>query len=280
MKRRYVSLFPFLLLIVSSGTLPDMRENPTRRIVPNRQTVGEPTASYALTSRRMRGLEAIKKIAAPTDTAGFVQSGSLTLLAAESALASGVIDSTEGFVYFGTELGHVIKIRLSDFTRVGALALNPEMYWLSSAIIDPAHGFAYFGSLSPGMVTPTSPGSRIIKVRLSDLTLVSELTLQVGEVFLHSAVIDSTNGFAYFGTDTQPGKNRPDPPFRFQPCGCNYPPDGGKPTQHSGDRPDRWPGLLWHQYRTCNCCQGRPAGPAGAFVPAGHPALILVELSN
>ena len=44
-----------------------------------------------------------------------------------------------------------------------------------------------------------------MKVRLSDFTRVGALTLQSGEDWLYSAVIDTANGFAYFGTMTWPG---------------------------------------------------------------------------
>ena len=68
----------------------------------------------------------------------------------------------ELFAYFGTKTfpGRVIKVMLSDFTRVGALILDSGENSLVSAVIDQPNGFAYFG-------TNTSPG-KIIKVDLSD----------------------------------------------------------------------------------------------------------------
>ena len=71
--------------------------------------------------------------------------------------------------------GIVVKVRLSDFTRVGALTLNPGEDLVNAAVIDPAGGFAYFG-------TDTIPGV-VIKVRLSDFTRVDALTLDPGERF-------------------------------------------------------------------------------------------------
>ncbi len=110
-----------------------------------------------------------------------------------------MIDATGGFAYFGTGTwpGIVVKVRLSNFSRVGALPLNAGENNLDSAVIDPTGGFAYFG-------TGTSPG-RVVKVRLSDFNRVGVLTLNAGEDYLSSAVIDPTGGFAYFGTDTTPG---------------------------------------------------------------------------
>ena len=103
-----------------------------------------------------------------------------------------MIDPAGGFAYFGTNPGMVVKIRLSNFTRIGALTLGG--YNVDSAVIDPGAGFAYFGTL-PGIV---------FKVRLSDFTLVDSLMLAPGESSLESAVIDPLGGFAYFGTFTNP----------------------------------------------------------------------------
>jgi len=106
---------------------------------------------------------------------------------------SAVIDAAKGFAYFGTSEGIIVKVRLSDFTRVGALTVNlGQDNHLSSAVIDTANGFAYFGSYE----------GKIVKVRLSDFTLAGTLTLQPGEKHLDSAIIDTTSGFAYFGTET------------------------------------------------------------------------------
>jgi hypothetical protein len=91
----------------------------------------------------------------------------------------------------------VVKVRLSDFTRVGALTLNSGEDYLRSAAIDPAGDYAYFG-------TSTSPGE-VVKVRLSDFTRVAALSLNTGENYLYLAAIDPAGGYAYFGTDTTPG---------------------------------------------------------------------------
>ncbi len=128
---------------------------------------------------------------------GDTRVGALTL--PENFLQSAVIDSSGGFAYFGTGTspGIVVKVRLSDFTRVGALTLNTGEDLLASAAIDPVGGFAYFG-------TDTSPGI-VVKVRLSDFTRVGALALNTGENLVDSAVIDPVGGFAYFGTGTSPG---------------------------------------------------------------------------
>jgi hypothetical protein len=105
---------------------------------------------------------------------------------------SAVIDATKGFAYFGTSQGIVVKIRLSDFTRVDTISLNlGNDNELSSAVIDTVNGFAYFGTWE----------GKIVKIGLSDFTPAGTLTLQSGEKRLLSAIMD-TNGFAYFGTET------------------------------------------------------------------------------
>jgi hypothetical protein len=122
--------------------------------------------------------------------------GALTLYGNENYLTSAVIDTANGYAYFGTNTapGIVVKVRLSDFTRAGALTLSEGENWLHSAVIDTVNGFAYFG-------TDTSPG-RIVKIKLTDFTRVGALS--PGESYFRSAVIDTANGSAYFGTFTSP----------------------------------------------------------------------------
>ena len=124
----------------------------------------------------------------------------LKLAAGEDNLRSAVIDPTGTFAYFGTSTnpGIVVKVRLSDMTRVGALKLAAGENDLHAAVIDSAGEFAYFGTF-------TSPGI-VVKIRLSDFSRVGALKLNAGENNLRPAVIDSANGFAYFGTFTSPGR--------------------------------------------------------------------------
>ncbi|OGI16052.1 hypothetical protein A3K63_02145 [Candidatus Micrarchaeota archaeon RBG_16_49_10] len=128
--------------------------------------------------------------------------GNLTLNLDVDYLYSAVIDPSNGFAYFGTaespDLCQIIKINLTDFTRVGNLTLNSDEGDLESAVLDPSNGFAYFG-------TYTTSG-QIIKINLTDFTRVGNLTLNSDEGDLESAVIDPSNGFAYFGTSSSPDK--------------------------------------------------------------------------
>src|SRR5438552_3160046 len=139
----------------------------------------------------------------------FTRVGALTLNPGEDELGAAVIDPAAGFAYFCsfyTLPAAVVKIRLSDFTRVGALGLvqsvGPPVQTdgaITSAVIDPAGGFAYFGA---GLI---SNNDRVVKVRLSDFTRVSALTLNARETSFFTAVIDPAAGFAYFGTQNVSG---------------------------------------------------------------------------
>ncbi len=127
----------------------------------------------------------------------------------EAYLQSAVVDTTNGYAYFGTGAlinpGRVIKVDLGTGdappTRVGALTLNAGEYGLTCGVIDTANSYAYFG-------TDTAPG-QVVKVALgvgANLpTRVAAATLAAGEDNLKCAVIDAANGYAYFGTYTTPG---------------------------------------------------------------------------
>src|SRR5439155_21235918 len=96
----------------------------------------------------------------------FTRVGALTLNPGEDKLFSAVIDSANGFAYFGTGTspGVVVRVSLSDFTRVGALTLNTGEANLFSAVIDSAYGFAYFGTFTSLVV--------VVNVSVSDFICV------------------------------------------------------------------------------------------------------------
>jgi hypothetical protein len=119
----------------------------------------------------------------------------------EAGLGAAVIDTTNGYAYFATGSGWftyvygpatIVKIRLSDFTRVASLVLDDVHAPILTAVLDNAGGYAYFG-------TYTDLG-RIIRIHLSDFSLDGVLTLEPGEGKLRGGVIDERSGFAYFGT--------------------------------------------------------------------------------
>ncbi len=120
-----------------------------------------------------------------------------------------VYDSTQGVALFGTfESGgpaHVIKVALgagnSAPVRVGSLQLNSGEELLHSAVYDAANGIALFG-------TDTSTPCIIVKVAIGAAgqppVRVGAVTLNAGEIFVQSAVIDPANGVALFATNTNP----------------------------------------------------------------------------
>jgi len=123
----------------------------------------------------------------------------LKLNKGEDFVTTGVIDYANGFGYFGaaswtTNETSIVKVMLSDFTRVGALTMPASSGYFSptSSIIDDASGFAYFGTANK----PT----KVLKIRLSNLSLVDTLIIDENGTGAKPAVIDSAHGFAYFGT--------------------------------------------------------------------------------
>jgi hypothetical protein len=149
------------------------------------------------------GVSAVPSRIVKINLSSFSRVGGLILEAGEDYVQCGVIDTAKGFAYFGTYFGTIVKINLSTFTRSDHLATSSENCF-TSAVIDTVNGFAYFGSY-------TLPG-KIVKVDLgygdpfSTFTQVGTLTLEAGENYLTSAVIDAASGFAYFGTSTPPGR--------------------------------------------------------------------------
>lgn len=232
-------------VLTGSGLLDTMTHRPnsvelTGQATSDLMSVG-PMQSYSTTVAQNlpSDLRSAVQNAAPS-----AQGASLPLTD-EFNFWSAVIDTEQGFAYFGTwtKPGTIVKVRLSTFTRVGALVLNAGENGLRSAVIDATNGYAYFGAYTaPGKVVQinlrtftresvlTFPQGdnnltaavidplkklayfgtdtkpgRVIKVNLANFTRVGAIPLPTGEDFLKSAVIDSKEGFAYFGTDTTPG---------------------------------------------------------------------------
>ena len=161
--------------------------------------ISKPVRIKLKTRRTNLALQAILTISivslsslfAVAPVAGQTLTGSLTFQRGEDNAFTGLIDNLHSFAYFATDTqpGIIIKVRLSDFTKVGSLVLNPGEDFLSAGVIDPANGFAYFGTFG---------GNHIVKVRLSDLTRVGSISVRSG--LLTTAIIDTVNGFAYFGS--------------------------------------------------------------------------------
>ena len=135
-----------------------------------------------------------------------VQVGSISLNSGEYGLASGVLDTANGYVYFGTSTGpaKVVKVTLGAGdalpVRVGAVTCNSGEDNISTGIIDTASGYAYFGtSTQPGIVLKISLGAGS-----ATPARVGALVLNSGENELRSAIIDTTNQYAYFALNVVP----------------------------------------------------------------------------
>jgi len=135
--------------------------------------------------------------------------GSVTLQGTSSNLRDMVIDSANGYAYFGTSTipGRIIKVRLGEGSSapvvVATLTLPAGEDYVRGAVIDPTNGHAYF-------VTNTNPG-KVVKIALgagdSAPTRLGSAAFGAGESFPYTAsVIDTANGYAYFGTYTSPGR--------------------------------------------------------------------------
>jgi hypothetical protein len=125
----------------------------------------------------------------------------------ENSPTAAVIDPINGFAYFVVDstplylepITKIVKVRLSDFSRIGELELNPDLKIVVS-LIDPSRGYAYFGG---NVYNPQGPsngyqGPVLIRVRLSDFTYAGALkVVEDGEI--DSGIIDIANGFALLG---------------------------------------------------------------------------------
>lgn len=110
------------------------------------------------------------------------------------------IDGSNTFLYHAgrdTPIS-LTKVRLSDFTVVGGISLGSGRS--TTMVIDKTNGFLYIGT---GLAAPNM--GEVRKVRLSDFTLIGTIVVDAG-VQLVSSIIDESNQFAYFGTNTSPGR--------------------------------------------------------------------------
>jgi hypothetical protein len=130
------------------------------------------------------------------DLSNFTLDSTLELNTGENNTQASCIDTVNGFAYFGTKggsLNSIVKIQLSDFTRVDALTMHITGQWRRaiSSVIDTTNGFAYFGFEYGG-------GANIVKINLSDFTYEDDLDLDSLSSYWYSAAIDVENGFGYF----------------------------------------------------------------------------------
>jgi len=103
----------------------------------------------------------------------------------------GVIDSVGKYAYW-TNFSSLVKMDLESFTEVTRVVLTSNTFTSipQTILIDPLDQFLYLG-------TQNSP-AKVLKIQLSNLTLVSSLTLNSGENDLRGAILNGD--FGYFAT--------------------------------------------------------------------------------
>lgn len=132
-----------------------------------------------------------------------VEVGSCQCATGEFNLNCGVLDTVNGYGYFGAlsnNPGHIVKIALgagsAPPTYVNSLALNSGESTVQGAVADVANGYAYFAC-------GTSP-SIIVKVQMTAGNAlpvrVNARSLNPGEGQLRRGAIDTVNSFAYFAS--------------------------------------------------------------------------------
>jgi hypothetical protein len=131
-------------------------------------------------------------------------SAELVSFSSFSVITTAAFDPTTGFGYFtsssalaGIGLEKIPITAAASPPTSSSVTVSVAGAWIGTAVLDTTNHFGYFG-------TVTSP-SQVIKVRLTDLVVISSLTLPAGLDFLSASVIDTAGGFAYFASSTTPG---------------------------------------------------------------------------
>ena len=89
-------------------------------------------------------------------------------------------------------------IFINRMIQLGIIVFETGENYIQPAVIDPLNGYAYFGCY-------TTPG-RVVKVRLSDFSVVETISFFAGAVGVVSSVIDAAKGLSYWGCATTPGR--------------------------------------------------------------------------
>lgn len=121
--------------------------------------------------------------------------GVITLATGENSLKSSAIDTTNGYAFFGTRTspGKIVRIRLSDFTRVDAITLTSgenDLYTASQS-----GNYAYF--------VTNAATSKVKKMNMSTFTIEASLTLPTLGQVISSVIVGNT---LYLGTSGYPGR--------------------------------------------------------------------------
>jgi len=131
------------------------------------------------------------------------RAGVLQLPAGDGSLGAGAIDPAGGYAYFsggqvdGNSASRVIRIRLSDFTRVDTLTLDTNEMGASIILIDKANDLMYLAE--------RGFPDRIVKVSLSNFARIGYIELKGPgpDQFIlqvQAGALDLAHGMAYFSS--------------------------------------------------------------------------------
>ena len=144
-------------------------------------------------------------LVAPAARAALAVNSSGTAVTAEGGYGSAIIDTVGGVAYFGSSNTVVVSgkaysditpVTLSPFGISSGVGYSPGVTNLTAAAFDDQTRIGYFASdLAPATVEMIPFGS---------VGSVSSMTFAAGQNFIGTAVVDSTNHFAYFGTLRRP----------------------------------------------------------------------------
>jgi len=107
-----------------------------------------------------------------------------------------IIDKVDGFLYTGVVIGtvpstskaSVVKVRLSDFTRIGVLSFATGSYGCQGFSVNTTHLYC---------TSTNDAGSLIKKILLSNFTEAASLDLSAGNYATYSICMDSTYTYIY-----------------------------------------------------------------------------------
>ncbi|KAJ5080080.1 hypothetical protein M0811_14167 [Anaeramoeba ignava] len=126
----------------------------------------------------------------------------LTLSTNGDGVWTGQIDVVNQKAYFAVNIiVGVVKIDLTTFTEEANLTLNTSNQNFWGSAIDIPNGFFY---VFTDCCTPVGGTPVISKIDLSNFTEVGSLALDSSEAQPFCAVIDSSTGFMYLGTNSAP----------------------------------------------------------------------------
>ena len=112
-----------------------------------------------------------------------------------------VTDGVRGYLYLTAhDTEAIARVRLSDHSYDGTIRLDAGYHVVTSAL-DPSSDYAYFA-----LGNEDGSKGQIMRLSLADGTISGTLDLTHEDGIAVSAVVDAMGAYAYFGTNTQPGK--------------------------------------------------------------------------